>query len=100
MNNYLSFGDSVAKAMTSMGRGLPIMTIQEFARLSGMTDDAVRKSIQRGYLPSYKLGKGRVFVNVAKLTLDALDIEIKPVSVPKPSPAVSSPAASKKRRKR
>jgi hypothetical protein len=96
-----STGDPVVKALTTMGRGLPIMTIKEFARLSGMTEDSVRKSIQRGYLPTFKLGQGRIFVNVARLTLDALGIELdKPVSVPVSPPPVPVTPKLKRRRKR
>lgn len=96
--------NSVVTALTSMGRGSPVMTIKEFAGLSGMTEDAVRKSIQRGYLPSFKLGRGRVLVNIARLTLDALGVEIeKPVSVvvaPKPASLSSSSGVKSKSRRR
>jgi hypothetical protein len=95
------FSNSVVLALTSMGRGSPVMTVKEFSSLSGMTEDAVRKSIQRGYLPSFKLGRGRVLVNIARLTLDALGVEIeKPVSEPKPSPASPRSAVTKRKRKR
>jgi hypothetical protein len=92
--------DSVIKALTSMGRGAPIMTAIEFAKLSGMTEDSVRKAIQRGYLPSFKVGRGRVFVNVAQLTLDALGVDVSTsVALHSAPPSPPRPTTVKKARK-
>lgn len=49
----------------------PVMTQERFAQLSGLTEGQVRGQIEKGHLPSLKLGRVRL-VNVAALSQDAL----------------------------
>jgi len=52
----------------------PVMTQERFAQLSGLTEGQVRGQIDKGHLPSLKIGRVRV-VNVAALSQNALDKE-------------------------
>lgn len=52
----------------------PVMTQERFAQLSGLTEGQVRGQIEKGHLPSIKIGRVRV-VNVAALSQDALNKE-------------------------
>ena len=50
----------------------PEMTIEKYAEAVGVTPRVVRSWIERGYIPSVKVGKWRL-VNVAQRTLECLD---------------------------
>jgi hypothetical protein len=50
------------------------MTQERFAQLSGLSEGQVRGQIEKGHLPSLKIGRVRL-VNVAALSQDALDKE-------------------------
>jgi len=52
----------------------PVMTQERFSQLSGLTEGQVRGQIEKGHLPSLKIGRVRL-VNVAALSQDALDKE-------------------------
>jgi len=52
----------------------PVMTQERFAQLSGLSEGQVRGQIEKGHLPSLKIGRVRL-VNVAALSQDALDKE-------------------------
>jgi len=52
----------------------PVMTQERFAQLTGLTEGQVRGMIEKGHLPSLKIGKPRL-VNIAALSQDALDKE-------------------------
>jgi len=52
----------------------PVMTQERFAQLSGLTEGQVRGQIEKGHLPSLKVGRVRL-VNVAALSQDALEKE-------------------------
>jgi hypothetical protein len=52
----------------------PVMTQERFAQLSGLTEGQVRGQIEKGHLPSLKVGRVRL-VNVAALSQDALNKE-------------------------
>ena len=52
----------------------PVMTQERFAQLSGLSEGQVRGQIEKGHLPSVKIGRVRL-VNVAALSQDALDKE-------------------------
>lgn len=54
--------------------GIPVMTQERFAQLSGLTEGQVRGMIEKGHLPSVKIGKPRL-VNVAALSQEALNAE-------------------------
>ncbi|WP_100638132.1 hypothetical protein [Marinobacter salexigens] len=54
--------------------GIPVMTQERFAQLSGLTEGQVRGMIEKGHLPSIKIGKPRL-VNVAALSQEALEKE-------------------------
>lgn len=49
----------------------PVMTQERFAQLTGLTEGQVRGMIDKGHLPSVKLGKPRL-VNIALLSQDTL----------------------------
>ncbi|XKE46030.1 DNA-binding protein [Halomonas organivorans] len=53
---------------------VPVMTIERFAELSGLTPDTVRGQLQQGNLPLIKVGRRRL-VNVAMLTAECLNAE-------------------------
>lgn len=46
-----------------MGAFVPVMTIEKFAELVGLTDATVRSQVKRGYYPTKKVGK-RLFINL------------------------------------
>jgi excisionase family DNA binding protein len=52
----------------------PVVTKRLFAQLTGLTEETIRGMIERGHLPTVKIGKHRM-VNVALLTKDALESE-------------------------
>lgn len=52
----------------------PVMTQERFAQLSGLTEGQVRGMIEKGHLPSIKIGKPRL-VNVVALSQEALEKE-------------------------
>ena len=52
----------------------PVMTQERFAELTGLTEGQVRGMIEKGHLPSLKIGKPRL-VNMALLSKDAMDQE-------------------------
>jgi hypothetical protein len=52
----------------------PVMTQERFAQLSGLTEGQVRGQIEKGHIPSVKIGRVRL-VNIASLTQEALEQE-------------------------
>ncbi|MDC0664366.1 hypothetical protein, partial [Marinobacter sp. SS21] len=52
----------------------PVMTQERFAQLTGLTEGQVRGMIEKGHLPSIKIGKPRL-VNVALVSQTALESE-------------------------
>lgn len=52
----------------------PLVTKKLFSQLTGLTEETIRGMIERGHLPTVKLGKHRM-VNVALITRDALEAE-------------------------
>jgi excisionase family DNA binding protein len=48
---------------------IPEMTMEQYARFVGVTTGTVEKWVERGYLPSFKLGKYRM-VNVMQRMTD------------------------------
>ena len=52
----------------------PIVTKRLFAQLTGLTEETVRGMIERGHLPTLKVGKHRM-INVALMTKDAIECE-------------------------
>jgi len=52
----------------------PVMTQERFSQLSGLTEGQVRGQIEKGHLPSIKIGRIRL-VNIAALSQEALDQE-------------------------
>lgn len=54
---------------------LPLLTIEVYARSIGLTADTIRAQVDRGILPSKKIGKRRL-VNVEAIrVLSALDTQ-------------------------
>ncbi len=52
----------------------PLVTKKLFSQMSGLTEETIRGMIERGYLPTVKIGKHRM-VNVALITKEALEAE-------------------------
>ncbi|MDS4071396.1 MAG: hypothetical protein RKO24_17425 [Candidatus Competibacter sp.] len=50
---------------------VPVMAMDRFAELVGVSADVVRGWVERGYLPTTKIGRYRL-VNIALLTREAL----------------------------
>jgi len=50
----------------------PIMTKARFSEISGLSEEILRGMIERGHLPTLKVGKHRM-INVALLTKECLD---------------------------
>jgi len=51
---------------------VPVMTRERFAELSGLGPDVVRGMMDRGHLPTLKVGRHRL-VNVSALSVSCLD---------------------------
>ncbi len=52
----------------------PLVTKRKFSEMSGLTEETIRGMIERGHLPTMKIGKHRM-VNVALITKEALESE-------------------------
>ncbi len=52
----------------------PVVTKKLFSQLTGLTEETIRGMIDRGHLPTVKIGKHRM-VNVALITKEALEVE-------------------------
>ena len=50
----------------------PIVTKARFSEMSGLTEETLRGMIERGHLPTLKVGKHRM-INVALLTKECLE---------------------------
>lgn len=55
---------------------IPVMSREMFARLVGVSEDTVNGWVNRGYLPTFEMGRYRL-INVAILTQMALEKEFK-----------------------
>lgn len=53
---------------------VPVMTIERFSELSGLTPNTIRGQISQGNLPMIKVGRRRL-VNVALFTAECLRSE-------------------------
>lgn len=54
------------QALFSLPVFFPVMTREKFAELSGLAEGVIQGMIEKGHLPSIKIGRYRL-VNVAKL---------------------------------
>ncbi|WP_286871284.1 helix-turn-helix domain-containing protein [Spongiibacter sp.] len=70
-NEVLPVSDETSYPALSPG---PLVTKRLFSQMSGLSEETIRGMIERGYLPSTKIGKHRL-VNVALLSKDALEAE-------------------------
>ncbi|MGM0769963.1 MAG: hypothetical protein ACQEV6_18285 [Pseudomonadota bacterium] len=52
----------------------PVMTQERYSQLTGLTEGQVRGQIEKGHLPSLKIGRVRM-VNIALLSQQAMDKE-------------------------
>lgn len=57
---------------SAMPPAAPIMTKARFSEISGLSEETLRGMIERGHLPTLKVGKHRT-INVALLTKECLD---------------------------
>lgn len=57
---------------SAMPPAAPIMTKARFSEISGLSEETLRGMIERGHLPTLKVGKHRM-INVALLTKECLD---------------------------
>ncbi|WP_232825319.1 DNA-binding protein [Salinicola sp. RZ23] len=53
---------------------VPVMTIERFSELSGLSYDAIKGQLQLGNLPLFKIGRRRM-VNVALLNAECLQAD-------------------------
>lgn len=51
---------------------VPVVTKARFSEMSGLTEETLRGMIERGHLPTLKVGKHRM-INVALLTKECLE---------------------------
>jgi hypothetical protein len=59
---------------STMSTAAPVMTKAKFSEISGLGEDIIRGMIERGHLPTVKIGKHRL-VNTALLTSECLNQE-------------------------
>lgn len=52
----------------------PVMTQERYSQLTGLTEGQVRGQVEKGHLPSLKIGRVRM-VNIAALSQQAMDKE-------------------------
>lgn len=52
----------------------PLMTKNKFSELSGLSEEIIRGMVDRGHLPSMKIGKHRM-INIAVLQRECLEQE-------------------------
>ncbi|WP_417543030.1 hypothetical protein [Marinobacter sp.] len=52
----------------------PVMTQERYSQLTGLTEGQVRGQVEKGHLPSLKIGRIRM-VNIAALSQQAMDKE-------------------------
>ncbi|RNF72509.1 DNA-binding protein [Marinomonas rhizomae] len=52
----------------------PIVSQEQFSELVGLSPDVIRAWINRGLIPTVKIGKRRL-INVAKLTQEMMELE-------------------------
>jgi hypothetical protein len=52
----------------------PLVTKRLFSQMSGLSEETIRGQVERGYLPTVKIGKHRL-VNLAIITRDALEAD-------------------------
>lgn len=50
----------------------PPMTIEQYARLQGVTEDTLNNQIKRGYVPTIKVGKRRL-INTFALAISCIE---------------------------
>ena len=53
---------------------VPLMTLERFSELSGLTVDTLYGHVRRGYLPTVKMGRYRL-INLALLQTQCLQAE-------------------------
>lgn len=58
----------------SSAQSAPLVTKALFSTMSGLSEEILRGMIERGHLPSMKIGKHRM-INVALLTKECLEQE-------------------------
>lgn len=53
---------------------LPLISQEQFSELVGLSQDVVRGWIDKGLIPTVKIGRRRL-INVAKLTQEMMELE-------------------------
>ena len=59
----------MSNTQNTIAIAIPEMTMEQYARSVGVSKSTVEKWVDRGYLPSFKLGKYRMVI-VVQRTLD------------------------------
>ena len=65
---------AAARVQTTAGLALvsaPVVTIEKYVEITGQEDGVVRGHIEKGYLPTIKIGKRRL-VNLVALSVECL----------------------------
>lgn len=62
----------LSQVFQNLPAAVPVMTREKFAQHSGLAEGVVQGMIEKGHLPSIKIGRYRL-VNVARLSRDCID---------------------------
>ena len=62
--------ESLKTSNTNLVSAGPVVTKRMFSEMSGLTEETIRGMIERGHLPTVKVGKHRM-INVALLTKES-----------------------------
>ena len=65
--------NSIINSAASVNAG-PVVTKKLFSQLTGLSEETIRGMINRGHLPTVRIGRHRL-VNVALITKEALESE-------------------------
>ena len=65
--------NSIINSAASVNAG-PVVTQKLFSQLTGLSEETIRGMINRGHLPTVRIGRHRL-VNVALITKEALEAE-------------------------
>lgn len=65
--------NSIISSSASVNAG-PVVTKKLFSQLTGLSEETIRGMINRGHLPTVRIGRHRM-VNVALITKEALEAE-------------------------
>ena len=65
--------NSIINSAASVNAG-PVVTKKLFSQLTGLSEETIRGMINRGHLPTFRIGRHRL-VNMALITKEALEAD-------------------------